>query len=114
MKTLAAAGLLIGSALGAASIPRVQVPLVVEVSARGFEPSTLTAAKGDTIVIEVRSDGGEHCFAIDALRIEKRVLPDRPAVVELTPTKAGRFPFYCCVETGPAAKAERGELVVRR
>ena len=114
MKTLAAVGLLIGSALSAAWIPRGHEPLVIKVSARGFEPSTLTAAKGDTIVVEVQSDGGEHCFAIDALRVEKRVLPNEPAVVQLTLPKAGRFAFYCCVETGRAAEVERGELVVRQ
>ena len=98
---LAVAGLLAGTALLA---PQSRARLIVTVSANGFEPSTITATKGDAIVIEVRSSSDEHCFAIDALRVEKQVRADRPAIVELTLTEAGRFPFYCCVETGRAAE----------
>ena len=111
MTRLAIAVLLAGRALLAPDSPE---RLIVTLSASGFQPSTLPATKGDAIVIEVRSSGGEHCFAIDALRVEKRVRPDRPAIVELTLTEAGRFPFYCCVETGRAAEVERGELVVEQ
>ncbi len=107
---LAAGVLLVSTALSAAQSPE---RLVVTVSSGGFEPSSLIATKGESVVIEVRSSSGEHCFAIDARRVEKRVRPDRPAIVELTLTEAGRFPFYCCVETGRAAELERGELVVR-
>ena len=52
----------------------------------------------------------EHCFALDAFRLEKRIVPGRSTVVDLTPEKPGSFPFYCCLEKGP--QAIRGELRV--
>ena len=54
----------------------------------------------------------EHCFAVDALRIEKRIVPGKATVVELTPERAGTYPFQCCVESGAAAEKEHGRLVV--
>ncbi len=54
----------------------------------------------------------EHCFAIDALRVEKRILPGRPTRFELTPDRAGVFPFHCCLESGESAAAERGQIEV--
>ena len=108
---LVVAALLAGTALSAQQSGE---RFVVTVSASGFQPSRIDATKGDAIVIEVRSAGGEHCFAIDALRVEKRVRAERPAIVELTLTKAGRFPFHCCVESGRAAEVERGELIIAR
>ena len=38
--------------------------------------------------------------------------PGRTTAVDLTPDKAGTFPYYCCLETGAAAETERGRLVV--
>ena len=32
--------------------------------------------------------------------------------VDVTPDKAGSFPFYCCLETGAAADKQRGHLIV--
>ena len=54
----------------------------------------------------------EHCFALDAFRIEKRLRPGKPVSVELTPDRAGTFPFHCCLESGTAAETEKGQLVV--
>ncbi len=62
--------------------------------------------------IALSSAEGEHCFAIDALRIEKRIVPGRTTTLELTAERAGVFPFYCCVESGDAAGVERGQLTV--
>lgn len=84
----------------------------IRVSDRGFEPAVVTLRRGEVAQIVLSSGGGEHCFAVDAFRVEKRVLPGRPTRFEFTPDRAGRFPFYCCVETGKAAEVERGALVV--
>ncbi len=62
--------------------------------------------------IVLTSADGEHCFAVDALRIEKRVVAGRPTRFDLTPERAGVFPFHCCLESGAAAERERGELTV--
>jgi heme/copper-type cytochrome/quinol oxidase subunit 2 len=87
-------------------------PVEVRVSRRGFEPSRITVHRGETTRLVLSSADGEHCFAIDALRIEKRVAPGRPTSLDLTPGRSGVFPFYCCLESGEAARIERGELIV--
>jgi heme/copper-type cytochrome/quinol oxidase subunit 2 len=72
----------------------------------------VTLRRGETAHLVLSSADGEHCFAIDALRLEKRIVPGRPTRFDLTPDRAGTFPFYCCLESGDAAARERGELVV--
>ncbi len=49
---------------------------------------------------------------MDALRVEKRIVPGRTTAVDLTPDRVGTFPFYCCLESGKAAEVERGRLIV--
>jgi heme/copper-type cytochrome/quinol oxidase subunit 2 len=84
----------------------------IKVSRAGFEPARIVLHRGETARLLITSTDGEHCFAVDALRIEKRVTSERPTRLELTPERSGTFPFYCCVETGKQAERERGELVV--
>jgi heme/copper-type cytochrome/quinol oxidase subunit 2 len=86
--------------------------VAVKISKQGFQPSRITARRGETVRLVISAAQGEHCFAIEAFRVEKRVVPARPARLELTPERAGVFPFYCCLESGEAAKVERGELTV--
>ena len=86
--------------------------VAVRASKRGFEPSRITVRRGETTRLALSSSDGEHCFAIDALRVEKRIVPGRPTRLDLTSDKAGVFPFYCCLESGEAARTERGELTV--
>jgi heme/copper-type cytochrome/quinol oxidase subunit 2 len=105
-----AAGALTSAALSFAAPAGPSVD--VKVSRRGFAPSRITLRRGETARLALTSDDGEHCFAIDALRIEKRVTRDRPTRLELTPERTGSFPFYCCLESGKQAELERGELVV--
>jgi heme/copper-type cytochrome/quinol oxidase subunit 2 len=85
-----------------------QVELLV--SREGFRPKTLNAHKGETLRLVLRTSDVEHCFALDALRIEKRILPGRATTVDLTPDRVGSFPFHCCLE--PGNEALRGRLVV--
>jgi heme/copper-type cytochrome/quinol oxidase subunit 2 len=107
---LAAAALATAAALDAAAVPGPNVD--VKVSRRGFEPSRIALRRGETTHLTLTSEDGEHCFAIDALRIEKRVTSGRPTRLELTPERAGTLAFYCCMETGKQVELERGELVV--
>ncbi len=86
--------------------------VAVKVSKQGFQPSRITVRRGETTRLVLSAADGEHCFAIEAFRVEKRVVPGRPTRLELTPGHAGVFPFYCCLASGDAAKVERGELTV--
>jgi len=84
----------------------------IRVSREGFDPAVVTLRTGETVRLILSAQDGEHCFAVDAFRLEKRVVPARETSFDFTPDRVGRFPFYCCVEAGEAARVERGELVV--
>jgi heme/copper-type cytochrome/quinol oxidase subunit 2 len=81
-------------------------------SEKGFEPRVINLRKGDPVRLRLTTADREHCFELDAFRVEKRVLPGRVTVVDLTPEKAGTFAFQCCIEEGAAADKEHGRLVV--
>lgn len=105
---LAAAVLLMGAVAAARTGPEIEI----RVSRKGFDPAEVTVRKGETTRVILSSADGEHCFAVDALRVEKRVVAGHPTTFDLVPQRTGRFPFYCCVETGEAATVELGEIVV--
>jgi heme/copper-type cytochrome/quinol oxidase subunit 2 len=87
-----------------------QEEIAIVASKGGFKPNVIKLRKGETARLLLRSADDEHCFALDALRIEKRINPGRPTVVELLPDRAGEFPFYCCLE--PENGTLKGKLVV--
>jgi heme/copper-type cytochrome/quinol oxidase subunit 2 len=97
---------------GAGLAPPREQPQDVAVSRSGFVPSVIQARKGEAIHLRLTSRDQEHCFAVDAFRVEKRVVPGRTTAVDVTPDRAGTFPYYCCLESGAAAETERGRLVV--
>jgi cytochrome c oxidase subunit 2 len=97
-------------ATAGAAPPATRVEL--RLSSAGFAPARIVLHRGEPARLVVTAEGGEHCFAIDALRVEKRVTSGRPATVELTPERTGTFVFHCCLESGRQAERERGELVV--
>lgn len=99
-------------AVAAGAPARDGVMVEVRASKRGFEPSRLTLRRGENARLVLATADVEHCFAIDALRIEKRIVPGRTTTLEIAPDRAGVFPFYCCLESGEAAATERGQLTV--
>ncbi len=84
--------------------------LEVTATAAGFRPKVLRLRKGESARLVLRSADREHCFAVDELRVEKRILPGRETVAELTPDRVGTFTFYSCLE--PDNEALRGRLIV--
>lgn len=101
---------LIAGSLAAASAFGAE-PIEVVISRSGFNPRAVELRTGESVTIRLRTEDVEHCFAIDAFRIEKRVVPGRTTSVELTADRSGEFPFYCCLE--PENAALRGRLIVR-
>lgn len=87
-----------------------QEAIDVTLSRAGVNPDTLRLRKGETVRLTLKTADEEHCFAVDALRVEKRVQPGRVTILDLTPDKAGSFPVYCCLE--PENAALRGRLIV--
>jgi len=86
--------------------------VTIKASRRGFQPSAVSLRRGETTHLVLVSADAEHCFAIDDLRIEKRIVPGRETRFDLTPEKTGSYAFYCCLEQGEAARTERGQLTV--
>jgi heme/copper-type cytochrome/quinol oxidase subunit 2 len=82
----------------------------VVASRQGFKPKVLNLRKGELARLRLTTADDEHCFAIDAFRVEKRIAPGRATLVDLTPDRVGTFPFYCCLE--PDNAALQGRLVV--
>jgi plastocyanin len=99
-------------AVAAAAPSRGGASLEVKASKHGFEPSRVTMRRGESVTFVLSSADDEHCFAIDALRIEKKIVPARTTTFEVITDRAGVFPFYCCLESGEAAGIERGQLTV--
>ena len=74
----------------------------------GWRPAVLNVKKGETVRLLLKTEAEERCFAIDELRIEKRIVPGRGTPLEFTPDRAGNFPYYDCLEP----EARRGRLAV--
>ena len=110
--TARAAGKLVltAAALAAAALLSAADTFKVVIARDGFRPDTLRVRRGDTLRLDVSTADEEHCFAIDALRVEKRVRTGHTVTVELTPDRAGSFEIHCCLED--EGKGPRGRLVV--
>jgi heme/copper-type cytochrome/quinol oxidase subunit 2 len=93
-----------------ASLATAQQKLKVEVSNEGFKPKVVNLRRGETIRLVLTTADEEHCFAVDALRIEKRIVPGKATEVDLSVEKAGSLPFYCCLE--PSREVLHGRIVV--
>src|SRR5262249_13522264 len=95
---LACVGL--GLALAGSCVLGAQDQLPVVASKGGFRPRVLNLHKGETFRLVLTTSDVEHCFAVDELRIEKRIVPGRATELDLTPDRAGTYRFYCCLEAG--------------
>jgi heme/copper-type cytochrome/quinol oxidase subunit 2 len=80
------------------------------ISNAGFRPSELKVRRGETLRVRLVTADREHCLAIDGLRVEKRVVPGKRTLLELSPDRSGTFPIHCCLE--PENQALRGRLIV--
>jgi cytochrome c oxidase subunit II len=109
---LATAALLSCAATETTATAAAGVEIAIRISRHGFEPAKVTLRKGETARLVLSSgDGVEHCFAVDELRVEKRVRPGQETRFSLTPERAGVFAMHCCLAAG-GDHTERGELTV--
>ena len=100
-------------AVAAAAPARGGADVEVKVSKRGFEPSQLTLRRGESVTAS-SCPRRTASTASRSTRCGSRSgsCPAGPTTLDLTPDRAGVFPFYCCLESGEAAAVERGQLTV--
>jgi heme/copper-type cytochrome/quinol oxidase subunit 2 len=96
-----------GALVSAGSAPD-RVAIVA--SRSGFKPRVVEVRRGESVHVVLTTADVEHCFAVDALRIEKRIVPGRATEFDLSADQTGTLPFYCCLE--PQEEAQRGRLIV--
>ncbi len=76
-----------------------------------FQPSVITATKGQVIQVKVSATDTNHTFTIDELGINISVAKGQTITREIKIEKAGTFAFYCSVPGHRAAGME-GTLTV--
>jgi heme/copper-type cytochrome/quinol oxidase subunit 2 len=107
---LATAVVMVGSVGPAGAAAENQAYTIrLTVGKSGFEPKRVPVPLG-TVHFVVTSRDGDHCFAIPALDVEKRVRASSPLEADVVFERAGEFPFLCCVEG--SGTAEVGVIVV--
>ena len=94
--------------LMAAASTAAAAELQLAASRSGWRPAVVNLKRGETVRIVLKTEDEEHCFAVDAFRIEKRIVPGRSTSLDLTPDRVGSFPFYDCLDPD----AGRGRIVV--
>ena len=89
-------------------------PREITVTARQFEfsPKTINLTKGQRVRLAVTSEDLDYAFAIKEFDIYQAIKGKQVQVVELTPTKEGRFQFSGSVSCGDCHSDMVGELVV--
>ena len=83
-------------------------PREVVASKAGWRPAVISLKKGEPARLALKTDDDEHCFAVDELRIEKRIVPGKATTLEVTADRPGTFAFYDCLNP----EGKKGRLVV--
>jgi nitrosocyanin len=112
MKALATALVLAGLGLAAAQAGEINLRIVNIVTPQDvkiWEPTSIIAKKGDTVVLQlVNRHADEHGFEIAAFNIKEVVPGEKTSNVKFTADKAGIFPIKCHLHPAHVS----GQLVV--
>ncbi len=75
-------------------------------------PNTLRVKKGEKVRITFVSRDGSYGIKFKDFEISEKVTPEKPAVVEFTPSEKGSFEFRCTKTWGFKHWSKNGTLVV--
>jgi len=75
-------------------------------------PSTLRVQRGDKVQITFVSKDSTYSIKFPDFNVSDKVTPEKPAVVELSPTTAGTFEFRCSKSVSFKHWSKNGTLVV--
>jgi heme/copper-type cytochrome/quinol oxidase subunit 2 len=95
-------------AVGRAQVMRIDI----KATKFQFTPGTIRVKAGTPVELHIMSTDVVHGFAINALKINERLNPNKEVVVSFTPQKAGTYPFHCSVFCGAGHTDMAGELIV--
>lgn len=84
----------------------------VAVSEWAFEPSMITAAKGEKVTLELTGVSGIHSFAIPELGMNVRVEPGKTVTVALPTDAAGTYEVVCRIPCGPGHRDMKTTVVI--
>ena len=87
---------------------------VIKITAKRYEynPNKITLKKGETVTLEFTSLDRLHGFNCPDLGIRADILPGKVSRVQVTPNKAGVFPFHCDNFCGEGHDTMTGEFTV--
>lgn len=77
-----------------------------------FSPTSITAKKGEKIIVRLTNNDGIHSFGAMDLGINVRINPGETKDIEIPTDKAGTFSFRCLVPCGPGHKDMVGTIVI--
>ena len=77
-----------------------------------FSPETITAKKGEKLIVRLHGIEGIHSFGIRDLNINVPMNPGEMKDVEIPTDTAGTFEFRCMVPCGPGHRDMKGALVI--
>jgi plastocyanin len=75
-------------------------------------PSTIRVNRGDKVQITFVSRDANYTIKFKDFEISNKLSPEKPAVIELTPTTAGSFEFRCSKSASFKRWSNNGTLVV--
>ena len=87
---------------------------VIKITAKRYEynPNKITLKKGETVTLEFTSLDRLHGFNCPDLGIRADIMPGKVSRVQVTPKKAGVFPFHCDNFCGEGHDTMTGEFTV--
>lgn len=87
---------------------------VIRITARiwQYDPPQIEIKKGVHTIIELISLDRLHGFNIPEFKLRADVMPGKTIRIELTPQKAGRYPFLCDIFCGDGHDEMNGVIVV--
>ena len=87
---------------------------VIQVTAKKFEfvPGNITVKKGETVVLEIKSEDVKHGFNLPDFKVRAVLEPGKTTTVRFTPDRTGQFTFHCDVFCGDGHEDMSGTLTV--
>ncbi len=93
----------------------------LQISMSGWKPARIRAKVGQPVVVTMinldnrfhTDGGGWHGFTVPAFGVDEKVGPKQTGTFTFTPTKAGKYVFYCEICCGGKENPfMRGKLIV--